>query len=1562
MSASCASPLERRPTTGRSASPQSACACHDKPTVEAGLPRFLGPGGFQGKLEIGAVDDPLEQEADAFAQAVSHDETALPRFMARDRPAAARRLCDDCAHEAVGELAEAPAPTTVQRESLKPDPPVDGDGQGGAGHGGSAAGPGDGADEPGKPLPPSVRPRLESSLGLDLGAVRVHADATAAKAARSLGAKAFTHGRDIWLGSGQSADDLRLMAHEVAHVVQQDGTADAPIRRAPADYRHPEDGGNVAARMQARLSAADHDQAEEAPADPAARAHDARSSASQIDRGELAAERAEIEPDARPDVDRPAAEGPKVEQARAETTLEADSPTEPLAEATGDNGSEGGEGGKGDKGGAASAADTAAALAEQAFGDAQAATMPSAEAMVMPPPPVVPVDAAGQPLPANPDADAQVSALASQAQSLREEGTRVAALGTEERANAAVLAGNIALVRGGIAMAEQGVGTSRVHLATRQELTAQARSALAVSEQKAATVAAEAPTFASRADEGKAESGPMASEAGQLSADNAANTPDDPEAAANAREQGGQMDQAGAEIGTTDDAITRTQEKSASLGEDAARAQQTNTETAARLDSTDEQLITTGEKLDEMTEQSAAARASVEALASAPDMQRQQAGELAGRGGSLVSASFDIENRLVAVQRDYAQAMQAVPAAEAPAEEEAAPTAVTGIDFTPDEARALPAALEEGGLIQRTPDETVAAPPEPSASPVAQASPASEEATAPPGVEADVETPAEATNNPDAEGISDLVAPAAAPERERVDAAAAVGEALPDWMTGVTSPSAEQREEAAAAAETKRAEEIAEIEALAGGEFENLSAADKMGIALRMTGRNLFGSVSEIQWPGWGHLALGLIDPRGPLMGVVSGLGMMLSGGANLLSGEQWRRDPLGNLLKSAADIATGLTVILGSITALAGVIIAIMVAITLLSFGTAAPITGPVIAFCTTVLTTVGGWTIAVGKVALVLQALVFIKNLIDAACADTAAELQSESQQLTENVGDAANVVMQMGMAKAGQLGGRAASAEIRAAGGGVRYAAGMGARAGVGLRAAPGAALRGTKALPGLAARGVRALPGAATRGLRAAGRGIAAVPGLAARGARGVGRGLAGGARSLARGTAGLGRRAVAGARALPARVLAGARALPARIAAAPGQLLRGARNLPARLRAGFGDDLSRGFLLGEDIANPAMARTASAEARAAVWAEARAPGGALGRESRIAAAADEGGAPAPRERVDLEDTRSLDPPTREASVRESGRLSNDELSPQQLRGEVDELRAHPERIEGTAPNRRAEMGEHQWREDGRRFCRFSPTRRCVDADEITPGGAAAKRLDDFQHRYLDELGEELDEIGAGWRDLGFADDAAMRRAVAASDDVEDAMVELGRRVDRTVETRRLHAEQTASPEVAGAEEMRASGLRRDDPRWSRSAAQIEENRTFGKMAELQGERFLQSHFDDVVPQVRIRPRLDNGQPAPFYFIADNLGRSRAGGQLLAFDSKLTSTAPLTPNQAMGYPLLARNGGIVESRAAGSFGHGMELPPTQSFRLQPRFRVDETAVIEPTRDFFRLAVID
>jgi hypothetical protein len=73
----------------------------------------------------------------------------------------------------------------------------------------------------GSPLNKSIRSRIESILGADLSKVSVHMDGAAQRAAQDIGAKAFTHGSDIFLGGGQSARDVELMAHEATHVIQQ---------------------------------------------------------------------------------------------------------------------------------------------------------------------------------------------------------------------------------------------------------------------------------------------------------------------------------------------------------------------------------------------------------------------------------------------------------------------------------------------------------------------------------------------------------------------------------------------------------------------------------------------------------------------------------------------------------------------------------------------------------------------------------------------------------------------------------------------------------------------------------------------------------------------------------------------------------------------------------------------------------------------------------------------------------------------------------------------------------------------------------------------------------------------------------------------------------------------------------------------------------------------------------------------------------------------------------------------------------------------------------------------
>jgi hypothetical protein len=88
----------------------------------------------------------------------------------------------------------------------------------------------------GEPLAPDVRANLERSFGVDLQAVRVHTDERAQNTASSMDARAFTIGSQIYLGPGERPNDLRLLAHEVAHVVQQRG--------APAVQRWSFSGGD----------------------------------------------------------------------------------------------------------------------------------------------------------------------------------------------------------------------------------------------------------------------------------------------------------------------------------------------------------------------------------------------------------------------------------------------------------------------------------------------------------------------------------------------------------------------------------------------------------------------------------------------------------------------------------------------------------------------------------------------------------------------------------------------------------------------------------------------------------------------------------------------------------------------------------------------------------------------------------------------------------------------------------------------------------------------------------------------------------------------------------------------------------------------------------------------------------------------------------------------------------------------------------------------------------------------------------------------------------------------
>jgi len=185
-------PLTRTKSGVSNAAVQRLVGGHTPPPDGSGL---LAAGGNQAlrrwhtqpKLSVSQPGDRFEQQADAVAAQVD-------------------------AGEVTG-----PAPAVSRLASP------------GAGDPGEDAPPGLssllGSPGPGSGIPAGVRSQIEPHLGADLSGVQVHSSAAAQEAAGQLGARAFTSGGHIFLGAGESASDLSLMAHEATHVVQQGGPA-----------------------------------------------------------------------------------------------------------------------------------------------------------------------------------------------------------------------------------------------------------------------------------------------------------------------------------------------------------------------------------------------------------------------------------------------------------------------------------------------------------------------------------------------------------------------------------------------------------------------------------------------------------------------------------------------------------------------------------------------------------------------------------------------------------------------------------------------------------------------------------------------------------------------------------------------------------------------------------------------------------------------------------------------------------------------------------------------------------------------------------------------------------------------------------------------------------------------------------------------------------------------------------------------------------------------------------------------------------------------------------------
>lgn len=187
-------------------------------------------GAIQAKLSISHPQDPGEQEADRVADQVMRMAEPGPINSA---PSVLHRKCATCK---AGDTtcATCDEEEKVRRKESRGSP--SGREKGPLSFPSTAA-PGGLTSAPpivhevlgssGQPLGTTERAFMEPRFGQDFSGVRVHTGAKAAESAAAVQARAYTVGNNIVFGGNESASDLPVLAHELTHVVQQNGASPA---------------------------------------------------------------------------------------------------------------------------------------------------------------------------------------------------------------------------------------------------------------------------------------------------------------------------------------------------------------------------------------------------------------------------------------------------------------------------------------------------------------------------------------------------------------------------------------------------------------------------------------------------------------------------------------------------------------------------------------------------------------------------------------------------------------------------------------------------------------------------------------------------------------------------------------------------------------------------------------------------------------------------------------------------------------------------------------------------------------------------------------------------------------------------------------------------------------------------------------------------------------------------------------------------------------------------------------------------------------------------------------
>ena len=177
------------------------------------------------KLTISQPNDPYEQEADRVAsEVVSQINTPNPSPIQRQEPLEDEELQPKFQNNPIMPLMQREETLEDEEElQMKPIQRV-------ANQAGMAVSPDletsiAQARGGGQPLDRSIREPIEQAMGADFSGVKIHTDAQADQLNRSVQARAFTTGQDVFFRQGEynpgSRGGQELIAHELTHVVQQ---------------------------------------------------------------------------------------------------------------------------------------------------------------------------------------------------------------------------------------------------------------------------------------------------------------------------------------------------------------------------------------------------------------------------------------------------------------------------------------------------------------------------------------------------------------------------------------------------------------------------------------------------------------------------------------------------------------------------------------------------------------------------------------------------------------------------------------------------------------------------------------------------------------------------------------------------------------------------------------------------------------------------------------------------------------------------------------------------------------------------------------------------------------------------------------------------------------------------------------------------------------------------------------------------------------------------------------------------------------------------------------------